>query len=119
MAVLGPDECALSIRLRAPVGCQIITRREDFAGGCAVLPTLSDGLEVEISDFEAEKITLKGNYLWQVVEIAIGGVPTVLELRLICLLMSLIRILLQASVSTTRFGIMRHQVDHQKVEVGI
>jgi hypothetical protein len=32
-----------------------------------------------MSDFEAENAMLKGDYLWQVVEILIGGIPTVLE----------------------------------------
>ena len=100
-------------------GCQITTGREDFAGGSAVLPTLSKGLEIELSDFEAEGAMLKGDYLWHVVEIVIGGVPTVLEVRFMCLFMSLSRILLQGSVSTNLFDQMRHQVDLRKVEVGI
>jgi hypothetical protein len=37
----------------------------------------SEGLEIELSDFEAEDTTLKGDYLRQVVEIVIGGIPTV------------------------------------------
>jgi len=49
----------------------------------------------------------------------IGGVPTVLEVRFMCLFMSLGRILLQGSVSTNVFGPVRHQVDLWKVEVGI
>jgi len=53
---------------------------------------LSEGLEIEISHFEAENVTLKGNYLWQVVEIVIGGDPTVLDsLRIVlcaCLCLS-------------------------------
>ena len=100
-------------------GSQISTGREDFAGGSAVLPTLSEGLEIELSDFEAENATLKGNYLWQVVEIGIGGVATVLEIRFMCLFMSLGRILLQGSVSTNLFGPMGNQMNLQKVEVGI
>jgi hypothetical protein len=36
---------------------------EDFAGGSAVLPTQSEGLGIEVSDFEAEKTMLKGDYL--------------------------------------------------------
>jgi hypothetical protein len=76
-------------------------------------------LEIELSDFEAENATLKGDYLWQVVEIVIGGVPTVLEVRCMYLFMSLGRILLQGSVSTNLCGPMRHQVDLWKVEVGI
>jgi hypothetical protein len=76
-------------------------------------------LEIELSDFAAEDATLKGDYLWQVVEIVIGGVPTVLEVRFMYLLMSFGRILLQGFVSTNLFGPMRHQVDLRKVEVGI
>jgi len=76
-------------------------------------------LEIERSDFEAEIVTVKGDYLRQVVEVVIGGVPTVLEVRFMCLIMSLSRILLQASISTNLFGPMRHQVDLQKVEVSI
>ena len=76
-------------------------------------------MEIELSDFEAENVRLKGDYLWQVVEIVIGGVPTVLEVRFMCLFMSLSRILLQGSISTNLFGTVRHQVDLRKVEVGI
>ena len=76
-------------------------------------------MEIELSDFEAENATLKGDYLRQEVEIVIGGVPTVLEVRFMCLFMSLGRILLHGSVSTNLFGPMRHQVDLRKVEVGI
>jgi hypothetical protein len=80
---------------------------------------LSEGLEIELSDFEAENATLNGDYLWQVVEIVIGGVPTVLEVRLMCLFMSLGRRVLQGSVSTNLWSPMRHQVDLRIVEVGI
>ena len=80
---------------------------------------LSEGLEIELSDFDAENVTLRGDYLWQVVEIVIGGFPTVLEVRFMCLFMSLSRILLQGSVSTNLFDPMRHQVDLRKVEVSI
>jgi hypothetical protein len=100
-------------------GSQISAGREDFAGGSAVLLTLSEGLEIELSDFEAGNATLKGDYLRQVVEIVIGGVPTVLQIRFMCLFVSLGRILLQGSVSTNLFDPVRHQVDLSKVEVGI
>jgi hypothetical protein len=76
-------------------------------------------LGIELSDFEAENETLIGDSLWQVVEIVIGGVPTILEVRFMCFFLSLGRILLQGSVTTNLFGSMRHQVDVQKVEVGI
>jgi len=75
-------------------------------------------LEIELSAFEAEDATLKGDYLWQVVERVFGGVPTILEVRFMCLFISLGRILLQGSVSTNLFYPARHQVDLQTVEVG-
>jgi hypothetical protein len=68
---------------------------------------------------EAEDATLKSAYLWPVVEIVIGGVPTVLGVRFMCLFMSLGRILVQGTVSTNLFDPMRYQVDLRKVEVGI
>jgi len=64
------------------------TGRKDFAGGSAVLPTLSKGLDIELSEFEAENATLKGDYMWQVVEIVIGGVPIILEVGFMCMFMS-------------------------------
>jgi hypothetical protein len=76
-------------------------------------------LDIEISDFESEDATLKGDYWWQIVEIVIGGVPTILEVLFMCLFMSLGRILSQGSVSTNLFDLMRHQVGHRKVEVSI
>jgi len=119
MAVLGPHEFGLRIWLRAQGGSQISTGREDFAGGSAVVPTLSEGLETELSGFKTENATLKGDYLWQVVEIVIGGVPTVLEVGFMWFSMSLGRILLQGCVLTNQFGPMRHLVDLRKVEVVI
>jgi hypothetical protein len=100
-------------------GSQISTRREDFAGDSAVLPMLSEGLEIVLSDYDPENTTLKGDYLRPVVEIVIGGVPTVLEIRFMCLFMSLGRILLQGSISTNLFDPVRHPVYLRKVEVGI
>jgi len=73
------------------------TGKEDIAGVSTVLLTLSEGLHIELSDSEAEDATLKRNYLRQLVYIVIGGVPTVLEVRFMCLFMSLGRLLLQGS----------------------
>jgi len=101
------------------VGSQISAGRQDFAGGSTVLSTLSEGWEIELSDVEAENAMLKGDYLRQVVEIVIGGIPTVLEIRFMCLFMSLGRILLQGSVWKGLFDPVRHQVDLRKVEDGI
>jgi hypothetical protein len=75
------------------------------------------GLEIEFSDFEAENATLKGDHLRQVFEIVIGGIPTFLEVHFMWLFMSLGKILLQGSISTSLFDPMRHQVDFRKVEV--
>jgi hypothetical protein len=61
--------------LGAQGGSQISTGREDFGCGSAVLSALSKGWEIELSHFEAEDAKLKGDYLWQVVDIVIGGVP--------------------------------------------
>jgi ABC-type thiamin/hydroxymethylpyrimidine transport system permease subunit len=80
---------------------------------------LSEGSEIELSDFEAEDAMLNGHYWWQVVEIVIGGVPTVLEVCFMCLFMSLGRILMQGSISMDMFEPMRHQEDVRKVKVGI
>jgi hypothetical protein len=90
----GSHKLGLRIRLGAQRGSQIGTGREDFAGGSAVLSTLSEGLEIDPSDFEVENATLKGNCLWQVVEIVIGGVSTVHEVRFMYLSIYLGRILL-------------------------
>jgi len=73
----------------------------ELAGSGAVLPTLSKDLEIEISDFDAENAELMGDYLRKAVEIVIGGVPTVVEVRFMCLFLSLGRTLLQGSVSVT------------------
>jgi len=107
-AVLGSHEFGPCIWLGAHGGSQISTRSEDFVGGSAVLPMLSKGLKIELSDFKSENVTLKGNFLWQLVEIVIGGVPTVLEVDFMCLLTSLGRILLQGSTMTNLFDPMRH-----------
>jgi hypothetical protein len=43
---------------------------------------LSEGIGIELSHIAAENTTLKHDYLWQVVEIVIGGIKTVLEVGL-------------------------------------
>ena len=120
MGVLGSHEFGRHIELGAQGGSQISAGREDFACSRAVLSTLSEGkLEIELCDFKAENATLKGDYMGQVVEVVIGGIPTVLEIRFICLSISLGRILLQGSVSMNLFHPVRHQVVLRKVAVGI
>jgi hypothetical protein len=49
---------------------------------------------IELSDFLAENVMLKDNYLWQVAQILFGGVPTVLEIRCMSLFISIGRSLL-------------------------
>jgi len=61
----------------------------------------------------------KGDFLRQVVEIVIGGIPVMLEVRFLCMFMSLGGILLHCSVSTKLFNPMWHEVDIQKAEVGM
>jgi hypothetical protein len=71
-------------------GCSLLsTGMVEFAGGTAVLPTLSEGLEIELSQFEEENMMLNGDYLSQVVHIVIGDVPTVIRVHIMCLVMSL------------------------------
>jgi hypothetical protein len=74
------------------------TSREDTAGGSPVLLMVSEALKIELSGFEAENVTLKGEYLLQVVEIMIAGGPTIFEVRFMWLFMSLSRIIWQGSV---------------------
>ena len=97
MAVFGPHEFRLRVQLGAQGGSQISTGREDCPGGRAVLPMLNEGLEIELSDLATENAKLKGDYLRQIVEIVIGRVATVLEVCLMCLFMTLARILLPGS----------------------
>jgi hypothetical protein len=73
-------------------------------------------LEIELSDFEAVDATLKGDFLWEVVEIVIGGVPRVLVVRCMYMLMSLGRLPFRGSVSSNMLGPKRHQVDLLKVK---
>jgi hypothetical protein len=65
------------------------------------------GVEIELSDFEAEHAMLQGEYPWQVVEIVIEGVSIVLEVRFMYLFMSLSRIVLQGSRWMNLFDPMR------------
>jgi len=80
---------------------------------------LSEGLEIEISDFDADNVRQKDYYFGQEVEIVIGGVPTVLKIRFKCMFMSRCRILLQRAVSTNLFDRVKHDVDLRNVDVGI
>jgi hypothetical protein len=100
-------------------GSQISAGREDCAGGRAVLLTLSKSLEIELSHFDRENATPKGDYLRHVGEIGIGGVPTVLEVCFMCLFMSHGRILLPGSIWMNLFDPVRYQVHLWKVEDSI
>jgi hypothetical protein len=118
-AVLGPHQFGPHTWLVPQGGTQISPGRVYIEGGTTLFSTLSEHLEIELFDFEVENVTLTGDYLWQVVGIVIGGVPTILGVGFMCLFISLGRILLQGSVLTNLFRSMRHQVDLRKVEVGI
>jgi len=83
-AVLASRESGLRIRLQPLGGSQIRTRTKDFAGRSAVFPTLSKGLEIALTDFKAENAMVQVDYLRQVVEVVIDGVPIVLEVLLSC-----------------------------------
>jgi len=53
----------------------------DFQGGSAIRPTFNEGLEIEHSNFAGERAMVKGDTLWQVVEIVIGGVLNIHEIH--------------------------------------
>jgi hypothetical protein len=76
-------------------------------------------VEIEHSDYKAENLTMKGDYLWQLVEVVIGGVPTISQVHFMCLFMSLSPIVWQRSRSTNLFDPIRHQVDLRTVDVSI
>jgi len=97
---------------------EISTSMEDFTGGSTVIRTVSEDLQIQLFHFEPENVTLNDDYLWQVVEIVIGGVQTGIEVHYMCLFMSLDRKLLQGSVSSNLFDSMGHQVDLLEIEVG-
>jgi len=102
-ADVGSQEFGLPICLGTQGGSQISTGKEDITTSNVVFVMLSEGFGIELSDFEAENATLKGYHLQQVVEIVIGGSPTVLEICFIWVMMSFGRILLQSSLSTNLF----------------
>jgi hypothetical protein len=90
------------------VSCQISNLTEGFAGGSAGHSILSEGLEIESSDFDTENAPHKGDFLWQVVAILIVGVSTVLGRFIICISIILRSIVLQGSVQKTLFNLVRH-----------
>ena len=76
-------------------------------------------MRIELSYPDAANTTLKGDYLQLVLEIVLGGVPTVLEVRLLWLFMFLGIVLLQGSESTKLFDPLSQQADLRMVKVGI
>jgi hypothetical protein len=81
MAVWGPMNSGLAFDCELRENSQISAKKRDCADRSAVLSTLSNGLDIELSDFEAENAMLKGDSLWQVDEIMIRGIATILEIR--------------------------------------
>jgi len=118
-AVLRSHECELRLSLGSQGGSQRSTGKEHVVDRSGVLPMLSDGLGIELSEFKAENAMLNGDYLRQVIEIVFGGVQTILEIRFMCLFLSLGRILLQCSIMTNLVDPLRHPVDFWKVDDGI
>jgi len=76
-------------------------------------------MRIELSYLDAANTTLKGDYLQPVLDIVLGGFPTVREVRLLCLFIFLGLVLLQGSESTKLFNPIRQQADLQMVKVGI
>jgi hypothetical protein len=97
-AVLGCHEFGVRKVLGSMVGSQISTGMEDIAGSSAARSTLIEGLKIDLSHFEAGNAKPQGDYLWQVVDIAIRGIPTILEIRFECLLMTFGRTRLECSI---------------------
>jgi hypothetical protein len=90
---------------------------EVFAGYYAVLSALNEGVQSQLSDFEAVNATLKRYYLQQEGEIVIGGIPIILEFRFMCLFISLGRIRLEGSILINLFNPMGHHTDLQNLQV--
>jgi hypothetical protein len=87
--ILGSHEFGFRIGQGAQGSRQISAARTYRAGGTAVLSTVSEGLKIVFSDFDVDNAMRKCEFLRKVDEIVIGGVRTVLEIRLTCLFMSL------------------------------
>jgi len=111
--------CGSSCDCELRGGRQISARWKDFACSSTVLSGVSKDLEIELPESKEENVTLKGDYVLQVVEIVIGGIPTILEFRFKCMFGSLGRSLLQGFISTNLFDPMWHEVCFHTVEVGI
>jgi len=77
MEILRSNDIGLCILLWPQGGSKIGTGGEDTASGSALLLTLSYGLGIGFSYFKAGNAMLKCDSMWQVVEVVIGGVPTV------------------------------------------
>jgi hypothetical protein len=90
-----------------------------LAGCSAVHSTLSEDLDIALSGFEADYVTLNSDFFRQVVEIVIESIQTVLEICVIWFFLTLGRILIQGSISTKLFAPLKHQVDLRKVEIHI
>jgi hypothetical protein len=74
---------------------------------------------IQLSDYEEVQGMLKGDCMWQAVEIVMVGITTVFEICFMCLIMSLSRILFQDTILMNLFDPMRHQEDCRKVKSSI
>lgn len=89
VVVFESHEFGFAIPLVTQRSSDINTGREDNDGGDAVIPILSECWFILLCYFNAENARLKGDHLWVVVEILIGGIPTVREVGVMRLFLSL------------------------------
>jgi hypothetical protein len=78
---------------------------------------LGESSEVMLSSSKPEDATLKGDFLFEVQVIVIGGSQTILEVRFLGMFLALSKRLLQGCISMNMFESMRQLVDLHKVEV--
>ena len=92
------------------------SRRENVGGHSGDLLTRSEGRRIDLSHLECEIGTLKGDFLRRVVEIVIGGILTVLEVRFMCVFIALSRVLWKGPISTNPVDPVKYQVDLPKLK---
>jgi len=119
MAVSRSNEFGFHKSPSAQPGSQTRTGRENFEVCSTVLLMLSEGFQIGLADFKSGNAMFEGVQSWQNVESVIGGVPTLLDDRIMCLFMSLERKRWQGSVSMNLFTPMRYQVGLRKDAVSI
>jgi hypothetical protein len=84
MAGLGSNEFKLRSSLGAKGRSQLSSGSEDFPGSNVIRLMLSEGIDIELADFDVMNAMLQGDHFWRAVDIGIGGDPTVLEICFTC-----------------------------------